>query len=203
MSLTIVPATPAHFPAIIDVLVEAFVHDPGFARLIPQPDPQAKKLRALFDLQIHKQYAAFGNIDIAMDEEGSLVGVSLWDRPDGNHSLKDQVKLLPHLVHIFGVKTAHLVAAELHSARFHPKFPHWYLYVIATKESARGTGVGTELLGSGIARAGDEAIYLEATSTRAAQLYHRLGFVSLGYIPSNAEGPQELAMWRPPTLPTT
>lgn len=202
MSPTVLPATQADFPKIVDVLVEAFANDPAFLRWIPQPDPGSAKLRALFELQIEKQYAVAGNIDVARDSEGEIVGVALWDRPDGNHSAKDQAAMLPRLVSIFGIKAAQVVWTDLSSARFHPKFPHWYLYTVATSSSARGTGVGSALLNHGIARAGDEAIYLEATSTRSAQLYNRLGFVPLGYIPSDDDGTPELAMWKPPAMPT-
>lgn len=202
MSPTVLPATQADYPAIIDILVEAFANDPAFLRWIPQPDPGSAKLRALFELQIEKQYAVAGNIDVARDSEGEIVGVALWDRPDGKHSAKDQAAMLPRLVSIFGIKAAQVMWTDLSSARFHPKFPHWYLYTVAATGSARGTGVGSALLNHGIARAGDEAIYLEATSSRVAQLYNRLGFVPMGYIPSDDEGIPELAMWKPPAMPT-
>ncbi|ANE04050.1 GNAT family N-acetyltransferase [Corynebacterium crudilactis] len=202
MSLSVFPASTADHSTIIDILVEAFAQDPAFLRALPQPDPGSQRLRALFQLQIEKQYAVAGNIDIARNEEDEIVGVALWDRPDGKHSALDQASILPQLVSIFGVKAAQIVLNELNSARFHPRFSHWYLYTIATAASARGTGVGSALLNHGIDRAGEEAIYLEATSTRAAQLYNRLGFVPLGYIPAKDSGTQELAMWKPPAMPT-
>ncbi|WP_245802226.1 hypothetical protein [Corynebacterium pacaense] len=61
--------------------------------------------------------------------------------------------------------------------------------------------MGSALLEHGISRAGEEAIYLEATTTRSAQLYHRLGFVPLGYIPNDDSLIPELAMWKPPAMP--
>lgn len=201
MSLNISPATSADYPRIIDILVEAFTHDPAFLRWLPQPDPGAKNLRALFKLQIERQYALAGDIDVARNSEGEILGAALWDKPDGKHSAIDQAALLPQLISIFGLRTAQVVFTELNAARFHPRFPHWYLYTVATAQSARGQGVGSALLEHGIERAGDEAIYLEATSTRAAQLYERKGFVPLGYIPSQDEGVPELAMWKPPAMP--
>ncbi|WP_096455960.1 GNAT family N-acetyltransferase [Corynebacterium suranareeae] len=203
MSPTVSPARQADYQAIIGILVEAFANDPAFLRWIPQPDPGSAKLRALFELQIEKQYAQAGDIDVARNTEGDIVGVALWDRPDGKHGAKDQAAMLPRLVSIFGIKAAQVIWTDLNSARFHPKFPHWYLYTLAASKSAQGTGVGSALLKHGIDRAGDEAIYLEATSTRVAQLYNRLGFVPMGYIPSDDEGIPELAMWKPPVMPAS
>lgn len=199
--ITVVTATSAQYPAVIELLVEAFSTDPGFLRVIPQPDSGNHLLRSLFELQIEAQYAKDGHIDVATNEEGVMVGVALWDAPDAGHGALDQAKLLPRLIKIFGPNTAKLVLREFTSARMHPRFPHWYLYTIATTPESRGTGVGSALLAHGLQRAGEEAIYLEATSTRSAQLYHRLGFVPLGYVPDNDDLTSEFAMWKPPAMP--
>ena len=199
--ITLTKATPSQYPTVIEILVEAFATDPGFLRMIPQPDTANHLLRALFELQIETQYGHDGTIDVAINEEGEINGVALWDAPDAGHGALDQVRLLPRLIKIFGSHTAALVLRELSSARMHPRFPHWYLYTIATTPASRGTGVGSALLNHGIQRAGEEAIYLEATSARSAQLYHRLGFVPLGYIPDNDDLPSEFAMWKPPAMP--
>lgn len=199
--MTVSSATPDQYPGVIDILVESFAADPAFLRWIPQPDPGLRKLRGLFELQLEKQYALSGTIDVAHDAEGELLGAALWDAPDGRHSARDQLSLLPSLIRLFGTGTAGVIHTELSSARYHPRFPHWYLYTVATTAAARGRGVGSALLSHGIDRAGEEAIYLEATSTRAAALYARLGFVPLGHLPGNDGTPQELAMWRSPVVP--
>ena len=201
LGITVTAATASQHAEFVKVLVGAFHEDPGFVRVIPQPDENNDLLRALFGLQIELQYGRDGIIDVATNEQGEIVGVALWDAPDANHGAVDQVKLLPHLVKIFGRHTAKIMLREFFSARMHPRFPHWYLYTIAATAQSRGTGVGSALLAHGIQRAGEEAIYLEATSTRSAQLYHRLGFVPLGYIPDNDDLPSEFAMWKPPAMP--
>lgn len=199
--ITVAAATSSQYPAVMEILVEAFAADPGFLRVIPQPDSGNKMLRALFELQIEAQYARDGHIDVAFNEEGMIVGVALWDAPDAGHGALDQARLLPRMVKIFGAHTAKLVLRDFSSARMHPRFPHWYLYTIATTPESRGSGVGSALLNHGIQRAGEEAIYLEATSRRSAHLYHRLGFVPLGYIPDNDDLTSEFAMWKPPAMP--
>ena len=197
----ITPADPSHIPAVIDLLVATFADDPGFLRWIPQPDPGNHLLRGLFELQMETQYACYGTIDMALNEVGDIVGVALWDAPDANHGAVDQARLASRMVRLFGRNTPVFMARSFASARMHPKFPHWYLYTIASTPESRGTGVGSALLNHGIARAGEEAIYLEATTTRSAKLYQRLGFVPLGYIPDNDDMPSELAMWKPPVMP--
>lgn len=202
MSILISQADSSDYAMTVDILTDAFASDPGFLRLIPQPDENNAKLRRLFEVQISKQYGPVGMVDLARNEHGEILGAALWDGPDDNHGAVEQASLLPHLISIFGVSAARLVLSEFSSARQHPKFPHWYLYTIATTAAARGQGVGSALLNHGISRAGEEAIYLEATSTRSAQLYHRLGFVPLGYIPDHDDLDSELAMWKPPAMPT-
>lgn len=201
MSPIIIPATPAHYPRILDILVNAFAKDPAFLRMIPQPDLANHKLRALFQLEIEKQFANSGHIDIAVDDREDVCGVALWDFYQGRPSSTDSLPILPDLLRIFGTGTAQIVKAEIHSASFHPHFPHWYLYTLATPASARGQGIGSALLEHGITRAAESGIYLEATTTRAAQLYHRLGFTPLGYIPTEDDSQPELAMWKPPAMP--
>ncbi len=149
MTLTIDRAGPSDYGAAVDILIEAFASDPGFLRLIPQPDEGGTKLRQLFELQIDRQYGPAGMVDLARNEQGEILGVALWDGPDDNHDLAEQAKLLPHLVSIFGVSAARLVLGELHSARQHPRFPHWYLYTIAATGAARGQGVGSTSPGPG------------------------------------------------------
>lgn len=199
--ITITAASTAQYEKIVDILVEAFHQDPGFLRVIPQPDEGNAQLRALFEIQIELQYSRDGTIDVASDDQGEIIGVALWDGPDASHGAVDQARLLPRLVKVFGLHTARIMLRELAAARMHPRFPHWYLYTIATTAASRGTGVGSALLNHGIQRAGEEGIYLEATTTRAAQLYHRLGFVPLGYVPDNDDLPSEFAMWKPPAMP--
>ncbi|MFP7365751.1 GNAT family N-acetyltransferase [Corynebacterium callunae] len=201
MSFTIIPATVAHYPKIVDILVDAFAADPAFLRMIPQPDPDNEKLRALFTLELKKQYAVAGHVDLALNDEGEALGVALWDFYEGRPQAAESLAALPDLWNIFGRGTAQVIKTEMHSSTFHPNFPHWYLYTLATPESARGQGIGTALLNYGFDRAGNSGIYLEATSTRAAQLYQRLGFVSMGYIPTRDGSHPELAMWKPPALP--
>lgn len=201
--IDVTAATPSQHPEVIDILVQAFAADPGFLRVIPQPDSDNQLLRSLFELQIEAQYSKDGHIDVATNEEDVIVGVALWDAPDAGHGAVDQAKILPRLIKIFGAHATKLVLREFTSARMHPRFPHWYLYTIATTPESRGTGVGSALLNHGLQRAGEEAVYLEATSTRAAQLYHRLGFVPLGYIPDNDDLTSEFAMWKPPTMPVS
>lgn len=199
--ITIQAAHASEFPVITDILVDTFADDPGFLRWIPQPDPGNRQLRGLFELQLQTRYLPANTVDIARDEAGDIVGVALWDAPDSDHSALDEARLLPRLLTLFGARTPQFLAHGVRSARMHPRFPHWYLYTIASIPQARGTGVGTALLTHGIARAGEEAIYLEATSTRSAHLYHRHGFIPLGYLPNQDELPSEFAMWRPPAMP--
>ncbi|MCZ9308641.1 GNAT family N-acetyltransferase [Corynebacterium uberis] len=204
MTVTIRRYRDADLDPAMELLAAAFESDPSFARMqrLTTTDSQKDALLDLFRAQISKQYAPAGLIDIAeSDVTDGIVGVALWDPPQGGPSLRHEIASLPDLARIFGANLPRKLLRDREGASYHPRFPHWYLYVLAVSPRAQGQGVGSTLLNHGIDRAGDEAIYLEASTPRSAALYQRLGLVPLGEIPAHGPGPCERAMWKPPVLP--
>lgn len=180
-----------------EVLVEAFEHDPAFWRVVGTRDDSAELLHKLFRLQMEKFYLPHGIIDVAVSDTAGIVAAALWERPDSAASLPRRAAKTAGLVRLLGASTPRALRREMRTETFHPKFPHWYLYSIGAGTGARGHGAGSALLRHGVARAGDDPIYLESSTPRSAQLYERHGFVPLGRIPDDDEYPAELGMWRP------
>jgi GNAT superfamily N-acetyltransferase len=81
--------------------------------------------------------------------------------------------------------------------RCHPEEPHWYLGTLATVRSLQAKGVGTALLGHGLALVDRDSTpaYLESSNPRNLSLYERHGFQVTGQI-SLPGGPSLIAMWR-------
>lgn len=192
------PYQPRDKERAVEILLAAFREDPAFARiaaLAPGADEEAV-LRALFDLQVGREYAPAGAIDVAEDE-GRIYGVALWNPPGARLGLRERAQVALGYARIFGPGALTLYRHERELDAYHPAFPHWYLYALAVSPDAQGRGVGTSLLRSGMDRAGRQAIYLEASTPRSARLYESLGFAALGELPRHGAGPSELAMWRP------
>ncbi|KQB85766.1 GNAT family N-acetyltransferase [Corynebacterium lowii] len=199
--MTIRPYQPHDRESVVRILVSAFREDPSFARTtaLALSDDKKQVLEDIFRLQIDHEYAPHGVIDL-VEEEGQILGVALWNRPDGEPGVIDQLRSTRQYTRIFGRNIVKAYLRERESGAYHPKFPHWYLYTLAVSPAAQGKGVGSALLKAGLERAGHEAVYLEASTPRSAKLYATLGFVPLGELPRHGAGPSELAMWRAPAL---
>jgi predicted GNAT family N-acyltransferase len=82
----------------------------------------------------------------------------------------------------------------------HPREPHWYLGMLATRTAAQGSGAGSRMLARtlSLVDADGMSAYLESTNPRNVPFYERHGFVITGeeYLP---EGPRLTCMRRPPS----
>lgn len=80
----------------------------------------------------------------------------------------------------------------------HPKFPHWYLPLIAADPAHQGRGLGGALMERALARVDQDRLpaYLEASSPRNVPFYLRHGFEPMGEI-KTATSPPMIAMLRP------
>lgn len=192
--------TESDIPASAAVLAAAFANDPSFARVVGNLEDPEAALDALFRAQLRTQYVPRGVADICEDEDGEVLGVALWERPGTSFGAGSYVRLASEVARVFGTGLVKLAVGEAQAAKYHPEFPHWYLYTLVVAPGAQGQGIGSQLLEHGLTRAGDDAVYLEATTQGSARLYTRLGFVPLGEIPSKDAGPNELAMWKPPVV---
>lgn len=199
--LTIREASYSDLEQVSEILTKAFYNDPAFARITAAAPATEGVLEHIFDMQLEKHYFPKGVIDTGWDADGKLVTVALWDKPGSSLSLADQAKMLPDYVRLFGRAIATAAVRQFRTSAYHLKFPHWYLYTIAVDPDCQGGGYGSQMLEHGIERAGDDPIYLEASTPRSAALYNRKGFVPLGLIPDRDSMVSETAMWRPGAMP--
>lgn len=200
------PYEPRDKKRVLAILVDAFEEDPYFCRTTPLAVGMGHReaIERMLTADIDYEYSVHGRIDVACDnaaEDAPALGVALWDTPDATPGRVDQVSTAGERARIFGRNSETVMRRSRIEDSFQPRFPHWYLFVLAVGPAAQGRGVGTALLNHGLKRAGDEAIYLEATTPKSARLYERLGFVPLGRLPLfGSAGPNELAMWKAPRL---
>jgi GNAT superfamily N-acetyltransferase len=138
-----------------------------------------------------------GEIWISEDPAGAAV----WARP-GAWPLpgRDQLRLVPTELRVFGRHPLRGVAGQRALARGHPREPHWFLDWIAVAAPARGRGVGSALMRPRLERCDVERTpaYLNAGSARSRDLYLRHGFEVIEELRLPFDGPPLWRMRRPP-----
>lgn len=177
------------------VIAAALLHDPVGVRAVRGRHRRLPRLTSLYEAELRLGAFAHGHVDVAHDEEGAIVGVAAWVRPDPPSHLRATLRQAPRYVHAIGV--THAVSAILaqrcrRDAR--PRASHWLLADIAVAEGARGHGIGGALLRHGLGRC-DGPVYLEATTPASQRLYERHGFAvhrRIGLV----DGGFPLGMWR-------
>lgn len=176
---TVRQAREADYPGVIEALTNAFKDDPVMSMAVGGKG-RADLVSALFDFQICTTYGPKGIIDIAVTEDGKVLGAAIWISPEGQKgNLLADIKALPAYYRVLGRNLPKATVTELKLLAARPKFDHWYLYTIGVHEDARGQGVGSHLLDFRRTQLGEYPAYLEASTYQSAALYARHGFVEL------------------------
>ena len=178
---------------IVSALSAAFYADPVFEWLYPDPVNRRNVMEPFFEV-FTDAIAPYGASQVI----GDGAGATLWV-PPGKHVVEeenaeaffDEINALSpadeeRLAACFGLMDA-----------THPMEDCWYLNFIGVVPEEQGTGVGSALLRTSVARCDDDRMpaYLEATSPDNRRLYERFGFEVIGEIVL-PDGPTMLPMWR-------
>ncbi|MDY6051436.1 MAG: GNAT family N-acetyltransferase [Rothia sp. (in: high G+C Gram-positive bacteria)] len=178
-NFTVREATEADYPGVIEALTNAFEYDPVMSKAMGG-DGRTETLCGLFDFQIRTTYGPKGTIDIAVTEDGKVLGAALWLSPQAQKgNLLADLKALPDYYKVLGKGLIRAAFTEFRLLAKRPRFAHWYLYTIGVHEDARGHGIGSHLLDYRCERLEQVPAYLEASTYRSASLYARHGFVEL------------------------
>ncbi|AXB42147.1 GNAT family N-acetyltransferase [Amycolatopsis albispora] len=182
MTLMVRPATAAEFDSVLAACVDAFSDEAVSAWVVPDPSVRRARTRELFETSLRAAVDA-GQLVVAFSR-GEPVAASIWLSVSGPIAAPEGEDRL-----------AVVMAA---TAARHPVEPHLYLSSMAALPRYRGLGAGTAMLRYGIAQAGGQPIYLEASTPRNRSLYARHGFEDHGEpIPLPDGGPVLQPMWRP------
>lgn len=108
-------------------------------------------------------------------------GGALWLGPGGSKDLPmvQQARLAIDLVRFGGLRrVTRALAVDAMLRRHRPATPHYYLFAIGVSASARGQGLGAEMIAAMTAQADHEGVacWLENTNPRNEPLYRRMGF---------------------------
>lgn len=176
---TVREARTEDYPGTIDALADAFSKEPVMSQAMGGYG-KYEKVASLFKFQIDATYAEKGNIDIAVTDDGKVLGAALWLSPEGQKgNFAQDVRSLPTYIKLLGKNAPSAITTELKLLAARPKFPHWYLYIIGVHEDARNHGIGSALLDYRLEKLGQYPAYLESSTFRSGKLYKKHGFIEL------------------------
>ena len=174
---------PAQVADACVALARAFVADPAFTSLWPDPARRARALERLMAVAVAHAHRT-GHVD-ALVVDGAVAGAAAWV-PPGRYPLgtREQLRAVPRMLGVAAAAPRAFPRLGRFGANIDAAFPPdrpWYLAVVGVAPEAQGRGLGTRLLRPGLDRcdaAGGDC-YLETDTAAAARLYTRLGFATL------------------------
>ena len=197
MPIDVRPARRSDVPALARALGRAFYDDPVMTWLQPDAGRRSAALAGFFGAMTRYHFLTGAGAEVATAESG-IGAAALWDPPGRwHHSSREQVAMLPAVIRAF---RGHLGAGRALTEAMqavHPEEPHWYLAIIGSDPTVRGSGCGHALMRSRLDRCDAEhaPAYLESSNPDNIAYYNRFGFEVTGEIVM-PDGPTLWPMWR-------
>ncbi|SDH60208.1 Acetyltransferase (GNAT) family protein [Rhodococcus triatomae] len=188
-------------PELSRILAEAFHDDPMMVWIVPDADDRPRRLAGLFSAVTRYHHLGGGGVEVAVDGDGRVGGVTLWDPPGRwKQSTWSMLRMGPAMWRALGSRMKAGSEAERALEAVHPEEPHWYLSAIGTGAAARGGGFGKALLTSRLDRCDREGVpaYLESSNVANLPYYERFGFELVREVAIPGGGPSFYPMWRNP-----
>jgi ribosomal protein S18 acetylase RimI-like enzyme len=185
--------------AIAAMLARAFDDDPVMMWVFPDERQRRRHLPALFAVLLRRYYLGYRATELVLTA-GQVLGCGMWAPPDRwLPPARRQLAALPGIAVALGSRFLAANSAFSAIARHHPREPHWYLAGLGTDPPAQGTGVGSQLLRSRLARCDSTGMpaYLESSKPSNIGYYEAFGFTVTREI-TIPDGPALWPMWRPP-----
>ncbi|WP_082974115.1 GNAT family N-acetyltransferase [Mycobacterium sp. E740] len=181
------------------VLARAFYRDPVMTWMLPDDAARERRLERMFATMIRHHFLRTEGAEIA---RGTSIGAAaLWDPPGRwKHTRLQELRMMPAFIRAFGRNGRRGQQAMELMKKHHPEEPHWYLGVIGSDPTVRGTGFGQALMRSRLDRCDAEyaPAYLESSNPDNIPYYQRFGFGVTGEITLPDGGPSLWPMWRDP-----
>jgi len=187
-------ATPDDVPGITAVLSEAFYHDPVCRWIFPEDEKRTQRSSAFFGLVARGICLPQGLTFVSED----LNAVALWEPPLGEWPVEPDI---PESAweEITGPDSYVRLGAFGDAMDAHrPDQRHIYLSFIGVLSSARGQGLGSALLDSGLIRRGRQGVPTNLMSSNEVNLgfYESRGYRVIAEADLPDGGPRMWDMWR-------
>lgn len=184
--------------AATEVLTEAFTGDPLMTFLFADPDRHVGQVGRLADVTANRGIAHGHGYQWV--EGGEVLGVAMWSPPGKRfYSPEDRLRLGDTIVAADPGRAELVWSGLTELGAHHPTEPHFQLQMFGVRPSARGRGIGAELL-AGVLELVDRvgaAANLESSNPRNVTIYERHGFEVLAEVAMPDGGPIIRPMFRP------
>lgn len=182
------------------MMARAFYDDPLMAWIFPDERMRRRRLPAFFSASMRSTGLRYGGTEVLV-ADGAVAGCATWLPPQAwMPSPWQQLVALPGYIRTLGSRFG--VAGETYSAmmRVHPRRSHFYLAGIGTEPPLQGTGIGSELMRSRLAKCDQSGMpaYLESSKESNVPFYERHGFTVTRELRIPGGGPSLWLMWRDP-----
>lgn len=182
------------------MMARAFADDPLMMWIFPDERMRQRRLPGFFAGSMRSTGLRYGATEVLV-RGGEIAGCATWLPPAGwIPSVWQQLAALPGYIRTLGSRF--VVASETYNTmlRVHPRDPHWYLAGIGTDPPLQGTGIGSELMRSRLARCDADRMpaYLESSKESNVPFYERHGFTVTRELRIPGGGPLLWLMWRDP-----
>ena len=134
-----------------------------------------------------------------MDPDGR--GAACWLGPGQHLSWPKGPSQALKIARLGGLRGAYrMLLSGIQTERYHPKLPHYYLFAIGVLPSAKGQGIGTQLISHLLRRCDEEGMpaYLENSKADNLRFYEGHGFTVQKEIRFTNSAPPVWLMWREP-----
>lgn len=193
------PARRRDVRPLSEVLGHAFYHDPVIKWMVPDDAARGRCLQRMFAAMTRHHFLRTEGVEVARG--GRIGAAALWDPPERwKQSRREEILMTPQFIWAFGAKVKRGQQVSALMRERHPEEPHWYLAVIGSDPTVRGSGFGQALMRSRLARCDAEyaPAYLESSNPDNIPYYQRFGFDVTGEIKLPDGGPSMWPMWREP-----
>lgn len=186
-------AGPGDHRQLAEITAEAFQDDPLNRWLFGPPRAVLSAFRTLAPV-----YLKTGLCYLSGDQ-----GATMWTGPGHAAELGFgfRLRFLAGLWrHARSGATARIEQVSRQMADHHPDMPHFYLFTIGTRASARGQGIGGALLRPMLAHADQQGlpVYLENSNPANHGFYTAYGFEKTAEFHAGGDGPPVAPMLRRP-----
>ena len=194
-------ATAGDVSRLAGVLADAFINDPVFRWMLPGRLRLVPRLRALFTAEMECYVLPKGTVWTTSTYDGAVAELppGAWEMPTSITS-REALKWM----RAFGTRLSLAARVERAMEARHLREPHFYVRTVGVRTARQGQGVGSALMQPTLQRADSAGLptYIEASTTRSAALYERLGFVHMDVLELPEGGPPVWRMRRPPVRST-
>ncbi|BBY41923.1 GNAT family N-acetyltransferase [Mycolicibacterium celeriflavum] len=195
----VAPARRRDVRTLSEVLGRAFYQDPVMRWMLPDDATRARGLTRMFATMTRHHFLRTDAVEVAGGER--IGAAALWAPPgQWKQGRLEELLMMPGFIRAFGSRVRRGQQVSELMKQHHPEEPHWYLAVIGSDPTVRGTGFGQALMRSRLDRCDAEyaPAYLESSNPDNIPYYQRFGFEVTGEITLPDGGPSMWPMWRNP-----